>query len=128
MPQLKLSAVIENPSANARVTVNLQMYIFKEDGSFIVYCPALDLSAYGDSEEQTKKAFEDILGININYMLNKGTFFDDLKMHGWKVKGKKQRKIKAPTFDEMLKRGGALHDITSNKDYTKYSQDVSIPA
>lgn len=103
------------------------MYLFKEDGSFVVYCPALDLSAYGDTEDDTKKAFEEVLSLNMEYMMNKGTFFEDLKSHGWKIKGKKQRKIKAPTFDEMLKRNNALQDITHNKDYIKYTQGVSLP-
>lgn len=125
MAKLKFSGVISHKNTN--IIVNLQMYIFKEDESFIVYCPALDLSAYGDTEDNAKKAFEEILGINIEYMMNKDTFFDDLKNHGWKIKGKKQRKIKSPTFDEMLKRNDALRDITHNKDYTKYTQGVSLP-
>ena len=89
MAKLNLSGVIS--SGDTDVRVNLQMYLFQEDASFIVYCPALDLSAYGDSEENTKKAFEDILSINIEYMINKGTIFDDLKKRGWIIKGKKQR-------------------------------------
>ena len=126
MAELKFSGIISHGDTD--IIVNLQMYLFKENGSFIVYCPALDLSAYGDTEDYTKKAFEETLNINFEYMMNKGTFFDDLKKHGWKIKGKKQRKIKAPTFDEMLKRSDALQDITHNKDYTKYTQGVSIPA
>jgi hypothetical protein len=126
MAKFGFSGIISHGDTDIRI--NLQMYLFKEDDSFIVYCPALDLSAYGDTEELTKKAFEDVLSINIEYMMNKGTIFDDLKNHGWIVKGKKQRKIKAPTFDELLKRSDALQDIARNKDYTKYSQDVCISA
>ena len=126
MAKLNFSGIINHGDMDVRVY--LQMYLFQEDGSFIVYCPALDLSAYGDTEELTKRAFEDVLSINIEYMMNKGTIFDDLKKHGWVVKGKRQRKIKAPTFDEMLKRSDALQDIARNKDYTKYTQDVCIPA
>ena len=126
MAKLNLSGIFSH--GNTDVKMNLQMYLFQEDSSFIVYCPALDLSAYGETEELTKRAFEDVLSINLEYMMNKGTIFEDLKKHGWVVKGKKQRKIKAPTFDEMLKRSDALKDIARNKDYIKYSQDICIPA
>lgn len=125
MGRINLSGVFQHKSTS--MTVQLQMYIFKEDCSYIVYCPALDLSAYGDTEEQAKKAFEDIMDITFQYWVNKKTLHQDLSNHGWKIKSKKQKKIKAPTFEEMFKTNEALRDITTSKDYTKYSQNISIP-
>ena len=72
------------------VNVCLNMYLFMEGESYIVYCPALDLSAYGDSEEHAKKSFADIFAITIKYMLSKNTMKDDLVNHGWQVKSVKQ--------------------------------------
>lgn len=74
------------------VNVNLGMYLFKEDESYIVYCPALDLSAYGDSEEHAKKSFADVFEMTIKYMLTKNTIKEDLINHGWQIMSLKQRR------------------------------------
>ena len=65
------------------------MYIFKEDNAFIVYCPALDVSAYGDTEIQAKEAFESVFESTLKYMLNKKTLKEDLIKHGWEIKSLK---------------------------------------
>jgi len=74
------------------VNVNLGMYLFKEDESYIVYCPALDLSEYGDSEEHAKKSFADVFEMTIKYMLTKNTIKEDLINHGWQIMSLKQRR------------------------------------
>jgi len=109
------------------VNVSLGMYLFKEGESYIVYCPALDLSAYGDSEEHAKKSFEDVFSLTIKYMLNKKTMKEDLINHGWQIKSLKQHKIKAPTFETMLKNNESFREILENKEYTVYKQPVGIP-
>lgn len=125
MPGLNLSGRLEYKDKS--VNVRLGMYLFKEGDSHIVYCPALDLSAYGDSEEQAKKSFSDILAITIKYMLNKNTMKEDLINHGWKIKSLKQKKIKAPSFDDMLKNNESFREILENKNYETYKQHVEIP-
>jgi hypothetical protein len=71
------------------------MYIFKEGDSFIVYCPALDLSSYGDTENEAKAAFKKVFEETVKYMLNKNTLKEDLIKHGWEVKSLKQKKLKS---------------------------------
>ena len=39
----------------------------------------------------------------------------------------KQKKIKAPDFDTMLKNNEDFREIIETKDYTKYSENVRIP-
>ena len=109
------------------VNVKLGMYLFKEGDSYIVYCPALDLSAYGNSEEHAKKSFEDVFSMTIKYMLNKNTVKEDLTNHGWQIKSLKQKKIKAPSFDTMLKTNESFREILETKEYTTYKQPVGIP-
>ena len=109
------------------VKVSLGMYLFKEGESYIVYCPTLDLSAYGDSEEQAKNSFADIFSITIKYMLNKNTMKDDLISHGWKIKSLKQKKIQAPSFETMLKNNESFREILENREYKTYKQHLGIP-
>jgi len=112
---------------NKSVKVSLNMYLFKEGDSYIVYCPALDLSAYGNSEEHAKKSFEDVFEITIRYMLNKNTVKDDLIKHGWKIKSLKQKKINAPSFEQMMKTNESFAEILKNKEYKTYKESLGIP-
>ncbi|MDF9831334.1 hypothetical protein [Parabacteroides sp. PF5-6] len=109
------------------VKVQLGVYLFKEMDSYIVYCPALDLSAYGDSEYDAQKAFTEKLEITFKYCMNKNTLVKDLKQHGWDIKSKSQSKIKAPSLEEMLQKNEALKDILENKEYSVYKQNVDFP-
>ena len=68
---------------NSTIQAKLEIYIFQEDGACIVYCPALDLSAYGDNEADAKKAFEQTFEMYVAYCINKNTLYEDLKKHGW---------------------------------------------
>lgn len=125
MKRLGLKGKIEHN--DNRVSFNLDMYIFKDGDSYIAYSPALDMSAYGDTQEDAKKSFETTLEISFKYSLNKKTFKEDLLKHGWEIKSLKQKKIKAPSTEELLKNNECLKDIINNKEYTRYKKDIYIP-
>jgi len=125
MAQLNFSGRLDYKDKS--VNVNLGMYLFKEGESYIVYCPALDLSAYGDSEEQAKESFTDVFEITIKYMLDENTMKEDLINHGWQIESLKQKKIKAPSFETMLKNNESFREILKEKEYTTYKQHVGIP-
>ena len=125
MSQLKFSGRLDYKDKS--ISVNLGMYLFKEGKSFIVYCPAFDLSAYGDSEDQAKQSFSEIFQITLKYMLNKNTMKEDLINHGWQIKSLKQKKIKAPSLETMLKNNDSFRELLENKEYKTYRQTVGIP-
>jgi len=125
MPQLNFSGRLDYKEKS--VNVNLCMYLFKEEDSYIVYCPALDLSAYGDSEEQAKESFTDVFEMTIKYMLDENTLKEDLVNHGWKITDLNQKKIKAPSFETMLENNDSFRKILKSKGYTMYKQHLGIP-
>ena len=125
MPKATLSGKFDHKGRD--IKVKLGMYTFKEGDSFIVYCPALDLSSYGDTDEQAKEAFKGVLVSTIKYMLDKNTLKDDLINRGWEIKSMKQKRIKAPSIDTLLGNNESFRDILNNKDYSKYNQEVGIP-
>lgn len=106
--------------------VNLEMLIFKEDDTFIAYAPALDISAFGDTEEKAKDEFNQTMLSYLNYCLNKKTLFKDLQAHGWTVKSKKR--IKAPSEDKLIEMNETYKDIRENKEYKSINKEVCIPA
>lgn len=109
------------------VRANLELYIFQENNMYIIYCPALDLSAYGKSEKEARNEFSNMFRLHLTYCVNKNSLEQDLKKYGWVVRGKKQKQIKAPTVQQMLETNNTLQDIVFNKDYQKISHLVHIP-
>lgn len=87
---------------DTQITIKVGVYLFKEDNTFIAYCPALDMSGYGESEIEAKKSFEQSMMMYVEYCVHKNTLVADLKEHGWDIKSKKQRKIKCPDISAMI--------------------------
>lgn len=111
---------------NNGIFIKLSVYVFKEDNAYISYCPSLDLSGCGNDINEAKDSMEKTLMIYFDYALNKNTLLKDLRNHGWNVRGVKQKKIKAPKFDELLHNEDFL-DILENKEYQKFDTPVEIP-
>ena len=110
-----------------KLTVSLELYKFREDNAYIMYCPALDLSTSGNSEEEAEKSFTETFQIYINYCLQKRTLVEDLKKNGWDVRSIKQRKMKAPDTKKLLRINETLREIVYNRNYEKTSRSVEIP-
>ena len=111
-----------------RVDAQLDIYTFKEDGYEVLYCPALDISAYGDDKEEAKRSFEIRFEEYLKYCLAKNTLVKDLQNHGWKIKSTKQKKIKSPTVEEMLMRNKALKTLLyGGNDYERQKAQVELP-
>jgi len=68
---------------NKFVEVQLGVLVFQELESYIAYCPALNLSTYGDSINDVKEAFDDALKCYLEDCAKMGTLEEDLKNHGW---------------------------------------------
>lgn len=121
----KLSFKADLKTKKGKMTANLQLFMFKENDMFIVYCPAIDLSAYGRSGKEAESEFSEVFRIHMSYCLSKGTLEDDLKAHGWSIECK-QEKILAPKIEELLPVNETLRDIIYNKDFVKKSKPVQI--
>lgn len=115
-------------TGNSQLNFTLGVYIFVEDGIYIAYCPALDLSGYGESEYDAKQSFGEVMRQYIEYCLHKKTLVSDLQRHGWNIKSMKQRKIKSPDTATMMKRNPDFKDIIENKEYSRYLENMAIPS
>lgn len=111
---------------DGHVSVTLDVYVFKDEDTFIAYSPALDISGYGDSEDAAKASFSIVMNEYIAYCLTKRTLVKDLRAHGWKVKSLKQRKMSAPSFDTLLQSNETFKDILENKEYRKLAEPFPI--
>ena len=122
----------ENISYNAAftnkhsvITMDLSLVSFVDDKVFFVYCPALDLTGYGNNEDEAQQSFSQTLKMYFEDTIHKNTLFKDLERHGWVVK--KQNRLKSPDFDYLFKTNRQLKGIVNNRDFTKYTKQIQFP-
>lgn len=70
------------------LNVNVQVALFQEDGIWVAYCPALEVSSYGDEKEEAKQAFEEAMQIFLSETERKGTLEKYLLKLGWQLQQK----------------------------------------
>ena len=92
-----------------KMKIKLQVCIFEEDEVFISYAPALDLSAFGNTEDEAKREFEQTLHEYITYCLHKKTLERDLLEHGWIVKKKKDSIFKNSEIPLVLYQNAKMY-------------------
>lgn len=115
-------------SAAAHVSIRVQLPIinFEENGCKVMYCPALDLSGYGMSDDEAKESFRITLEEFFRYTINKKTLDKVLTKLGW-VK-KSPRRISPPTMDIMLSKNRNFRNIFNKYSFTKTNASIAIPA
>ena len=89
------------------VEISVSLFVFKEDDTYIAYCPSLDLSGYDLTEESARSDFDYMLVDYLNEQLRNGTLRDDLTLHGWKmgkVKGNEPELSDMLDMNEQLRR------------------------
>jgi hypothetical protein len=110
------------------IKCKLPLIIFEEDNNQIFYCPALDLSGYGATEDEAYRSFYEVLGEYFRYTTNKGTLFEDLKRLGWTLKKNLKKKAIPPALSTLLETNEDFSRIFNTYDFKKTVTEVSLPA
>lgn len=106
-----------------KVNINISVYLFEEDNCVIAYCPSLDLSGYGSNRKEAKQSFDIVLKEYLHYCMSNNTLLDDLKNHGWAVKGDMTNE---PAVNIMLRQNSTLKNVLQKPRYSKFSKRVAI--
>lgn len=69
---------------NINLEVNLPVSFLKEGNKYVAYTPALDLSTCGNSYQQAKKRFAEVVDIFFAELIDNGTLEEVLSGLGWK--------------------------------------------
>lgn len=122
----KLEGSLKHVSG-ANIDFKVALILFKEDGIFITYCPSLDLSGYGNSEQEAQDSIKHVVREYIDYGIKKGTLLADMQKYGWQIINKKRNTFKAPDFEQLLRDNEDFSDIINNKQYQKIDMPFEIP-
>ena len=115
------------PCAKGVFKVKIPVILFEEDGSFIAFCPSLDLSGYGKTESEAKGSFKIVLEEYFRYVENKDSLEKDLVKLGWEISTKKKT-YKPPTLEQVLSTNKDVSEIYNTKPFTQYRESLSISA
>jgi hypothetical protein len=113
-------------SGKSRIKVNLSLIQFEEDGTQIIYCPALDVSGYGNTETEAMNSFSISLGEFFQYTTNKNTLASELKNMGWIVKGK-NKPMSPPPMSQLLESNDNFSRIFNSHPFRKFDQAFDLP-
>jgi len=108
------------------VTVRVPIIQFEEDNNQIIYCPALEVTGYGNSEDEAKEAFEISLSEFFKYTLHKRTLYNEMRRLGWKVK-KSMSKAHPPSMSKLLEENDNFNRIFNQYAFRKYDEQIEIP-
>ena len=103
------------------IIVSLEVALFQEDEMWVAYCPALEVSSYGENQEDARKAFDEAMQIFLSETIRKGTLERYLLRLGWQLQQKPIPVYKQPYL--------SLHDNQRlvQKSPEFYHESVAIP-
>jgi len=102
------------------VTVSVEVQLIKEGDYIVSYCPALELSSFGQTEEEATEGFEGALETFLKDTHDKGTLERVLLDLGWSLK-----KIPTAQYKPPVKKIRTKH---RNSSYIRsFNEPVAIP-
>jgi len=113
-------------SENSGVKVSVPLILFNEDDNQIVYCPALEVTGYGKTEEEAKESFETSLSMFFEYTMHKKTIDSELTKLGWKFHGK-HKPAYPPSMQHLLENNDNFNRIFNGHNFRKVDQQIEIP-
>jgi hypothetical protein len=115
------------PVKDGYFKVNLPLIRFEEDGCKIAYCPALDVSGYGYSDEEAFNSFKLSLAEFFKYVTNKKTFEKEMVRMGWQISHNKHREMTPPPLTKLLEENDNFSRIFNDHSFLKEDFSVDLP-
>ena len=84
-----------------KISVGLEVILVPQGDQFVAYCPALELSSYGDNMDEAYTAFGEALSIFLDDTAEKGTFEAVLIRLGWTLSKKEYVPPRIPLRKSM---------------------------
>lgn len=109
------------------VDIRLSLILFEDSENQIVFCPALDVSGYGKTEDEAFESFKVCLGEFFQYTFNKNTLRTELQQLGWKLRKSKTKPMIPPDMTALLRNNDNFSNIFNNFPFRKVDEAFSLP-
>ena len=103
------------------IEVKVDVILIKEGEYYVALCPSLNVSSYGQSQEEAKAAFDGAFKIFISETDKKGNLEKELLKNGWVLQQQPKPSYKPPKLS-------VFPDAASYKrNKLKFKETVAIP-
>jgi hypothetical protein len=107
--------------------VNLSLIKFEEDGCKIAYCPALEISGYGNNDEEAIESFKISLSEFFKYTSNKKSFEKEMERMGWTISRAKNKSMIPPSMIKLLQENDNFSRIFNEHSFYKEDLTIDLP-
>lgn len=66
-----------------KLNVTLTLIFYEDEGGYIIYSPALELYAYGDTMKEADQAMEETVYLFFDHLIEENTFEKELRRLKW---------------------------------------------
>lgn len=74
---------IKTDGFDSVIELQLNVLVFQQGDFYVSYCPSLNLSSYGDTIDDAKAAFDEVMEAYLDECKENGSLHDDLIKNGW---------------------------------------------
>lgn len=90
------------------IELQLNVLVFQQGDYYVAYCPSIELSSYGDTIEEAKNGFDDVMNNYLETSQKNGTLHSDLLSHGWQLNIDNDKNAAPPQMIELNIPAGLL--------------------
>lgn len=101
------------------IELQLNVLVFQQGNYFVALCPSLNLSSYGDSVEDAKVGFDEVMTSYLEDCKDNDSLREELLKNGWTFNIQNRKKAEPPAMVELNIQAGLLR--------TQYNENWSVP-
>lgn len=101
------------------IELQLNVLVFQQGDYFVSFCPSLNLSSYGDSIDDAKVGFDEVMTSYLEECKENNSLHEDLIKNGWTFNIQNHKKVDPPAMVELNIPAGLLR--------TQYNESWSVP-
>jgi predicted RNase H-like HicB family nuclease len=90
------------------IELQLNILVFQQGDYYVAYCPSLNLSSYGDTIEEAKLGFNEVMEAYLEECRENNSLHEDLIKNGWKINIQNNKKAEPPAMVELNISAGVL--------------------
>jgi hypothetical protein len=101
------------------IELQLNVLVFQQGDYYVAFCPSLNLSSYGDSVDDAKVGFDEVMTSYLEDCKENNSLHEDLLKNGWTFNIQNHKKAEPPAMVELNIPAGLLR--------TQYNENWSVP-
>lgn len=101
------------------IELQLNVLVFQQGDFYVAYCPSLNLSSYGDTIDDAKTGFDEVMEAYLDECEENGSLRDDLVKNGWTLNIQNHKKAEPPAVVELNIPAGLLKQ--------QFNENWSVP-